>query len=207
MSRALNSDPLRNFRFGVSINHPLIPDFLRMGFMGVTGLAVSTEVIPYREGGNNTVTRKMPGQTDFGPIGLTRGCLAAPTGAGAAGTNEAWLWYLQIFSVMDGDGQGGLGVDFRVTVTIDVYEHPITVGTGSTAPGVAPAIKVRFQVYNAWPQALNWSDLDAGGNAVVIESMQLAHEGFQVFYPSTNPSNGTGLVSTSAGQGNQSGNA
>jgi phage tail-like protein len=134
--------------------------------------------------------------------------LAAPTGEGATGTDEAWRWYLQIFSVMDGQGQGGLSVDFRVTVDIDVYAHPVTVGQGSPDPNNAnPAIKARYQVYNAWPQALNWSDLDAGGNAIIIESMQLAHEGFQVFYPQGNNANNSSLVSTSMGGGFQSINA
>jgi phage tail-like protein len=198
MTRPLASDPLRNFRFQVAVNHPTIQSFPRMGFMGVTGLAVATEAIPYREGGNNTTTRKMPGQTDFGPVGLTRGCMAAPTGAGRAGTSEAWQWFQQIFAVMDGNGTGTLGADFRCPITIDVLEHPITSGPGSSAPTSQPAIKVRYQLYNAWPMGISWSDLDAGGNAIVIESLQLAHEGFDTFYADNNPTSvlgtGTGLA-------------
>jgi len=33
-------------------------------------------------------------------------------------------------------------------------------------------------VYNAWPTALAYSDLDAGANQLLIEQMTLAHEGF-----------------------------
>lgn len=54
------TDPLRNFRFQVQIQHPGIKGFARMGFMSVSGLNVTTEVIPYREGGMNTTTQKMP---------------------------------------------------------------------------------------------------------------------------------------------------
>ena len=65
-TRPLNSDPLRNFRFLVTITTPnanAVPTTIaRMGFMAVSGLSVNNEVIPYREGGNNTPTRKMPGQ-------------------------------------------------------------------------------------------------------------------------------------------------
>src|SRR5262252_459820 len=111
-SRSLNSDPLRNFRFLVQISHPDLQSMARMGFMAVSGLAVSNEIIPYREGGNNTTTRKMPGQSDFGPISLTRGMMAAPVNGGNIGTNEAYRWFQQIFSVNAGQAQlpGSTGV-------------------------------------------------------------------------------------------------
>jgi phage tail-like protein len=32
---------------------------------------------------------------------------------------------------------------------------------------------------NAWPAKLDWSALDAKGNEVVIETLELAHEGFE----------------------------
>jgi len=184
-NRPLNSDPLRNFRFQVNINHPQIPTMARMGFMAVSGLSVNNEVIPYREGGNNTTTRKMPGQSDFGPLTFTRGFMAAPVANGNAvatgvGTNEVYKWFSQIFSVSVGKGFGGPTTDFRVSVTIDVLEHPIT-STGYAA-GVdnPPPIKARFFVYNAWPMNYSFSDLEAGGNAVFIETLTLAHEGFGV---------------------------
>lgn len=47
----LATDPLRNFKFQVQIQHPSLKTFARMGFMSVSGLNVTTEVIPYREGG------------------------------------------------------------------------------------------------------------------------------------------------------------
>lgn len=195
-SRPLNSDPLRNFRFNVNINHPLIPTLPRMGFMAMSGLAVNNEVIPYREGGNNTTTRKMPGQSDFGPITLTRGFMAAPaslTGPGQGiGTNEVYKWFSQIFSVNvgagTGSGFGGPGVDFRVGVTVDVLAHPIT--TTGYAAGVdnPPPIKARFFIYNAWPMGYSFSDLEAGGNAVFIENLTLAHEGWAMATASQDPS-------------------
>jgi phage tail-like protein len=191
-SRALNSDPLRNFRFNVNINHPNIPTLPRMGFMAMSGLAVNNEVIPYREGGNNTTTRKMPGQSDFGPLTLTRGFMAAPVmtpGASGTniGTNEIYEWFSQIFSVNVGAGFGGPTIDFRVGVTIDVLQHPIT--TGDSAAGVdnPPPIKARFFVYNAWPMGYSFSDLEAGGNAVFIENLTLAHEGWALITASQDP--------------------
>jgi phage tail-like protein len=200
-SRPLNSDPLRNFRFQVSINHPNIPTLVRLGFMAVSGLSMTNEVIPYREGGDNTTTRKMPGQSDFGPISCSRGFMAAPvmtTGsAGAnAGTNELYEWFTQIFAVNVGGGFGNATTNFRVGVTIDVMQHPIT--TTGYAAGVnnPPPIKARFQVYNAWPMGLTYSDLEAGGNAVIIENLSLAHEGWQLLVPSGAQNPGTFLSSS-----------
>lgn len=181
MTRSLNSDPLRNFRFQVTIKHPDITGFLHMGFMSVSGLAVQSEVIPYREGGNNTTTRKMPGQSDYGPISLNRGMMAAPVGDSAAGTHEAYDWFSEIFSVQAGSGLGGATTNFRCGVNIDVLAHPITTtpyGAGIPVGQGTPPIKARFQVFNAFPMGLSYSDLEAGGNAVVIERLDLAHEGW-----------------------------
>jgi hypothetical protein len=35
-------------------------------------------------------------------------------------------------------------------------------------------------VYNAWPTALAYSDLNAGDNSLLVEQMTLVHEGFDV---------------------------
>ena len=149
-SRGLNSDPLRNFRYRVAINHPSDPlkNLARMGFMAVSGLSVNNEVIPYREGGNNTTTRKMPGQSDFGPLTMTRGFMAATHREwwppANIGTNEIYTWFTQIFSVAIGQGFGSAVTDFRVGVTIDILEHPITAGGMAAGRDMPPPIKARF---------------------------------------------------------------
>jgi phage tail-like protein len=192
-SRGLNSDPLRNFRFQVNINNTNIPQMAKLGFMAMSGLAVNNEVIPYREGGNNTTTRKMPGQSDFGPITLTRGFMAAPIKSGAgggienAGTNEIYQWFSQIFAVNVGGGFAAASPDFRVGVTIDVMAHPITSGASAVGVDVTPPIKARFILYNAWPMGYSFSDLEAGGNAVFIENLTLAHEGWGLITAQQDP--------------------
>ena len=65
----------------------------------------------------------------------------------------------------------GGNTDFRATVDVPVLGHPVT--PPPPLPGVA-----RFKVYNAWPTALAYSDLDAGANQLLMEQMTLAHEGF-----------------------------
>lgn len=163
-SRAhLKSDPLRNFKFTVSIRHPKA-GFGQMGFMSVSGLNITTEVIPYREGGMNTTTQKMPGQSDFAPITLSRGL--------AVGEDAMMKWMRELFTVVQGRGTGDAGNDFRSTVDIAVKAHPVTKGKVPT--------KAAFRVYNAWPTSVAFSDLDAGANAIVIQQMTLAHEGFEM---------------------------
>lgn len=63
----LQTDPLRNFKFQVMIH--LSGSTLdsskrsnQLGFMSVSGLSITTDVVVYRQGGMNTTTQKMPGQ-------------------------------------------------------------------------------------------------------------------------------------------------
>jgi len=192
-TRPLNSDPLRNFRFLVTITSPnstAVPTTIgRMGFMAVSGLSVNNEVIPYREGGNNTTTRKMPGQSDFGPLTLTRGFMATPLNGGKGGTDEIYRWFEMIFTVTGGGGSGtgAPGMNFRSSLTIDVLQHPVTKTGYAAGVDNPPAIKARFAVANAWPMGYSFSDLEAGGNAVFIENLTLAHEGFAVLAGSMDP--------------------
>lgn len=193
MTRPLNSDPLRNFSYLVTMAHPLIPSLAQFGFMAVSGFGVQNEVIAYREGGNNTTTRKMPGQSDYGPLTFTRGLMAAPVTAGGAstngvGTNEIYQWQTQLFSVQAGGGLvGGVGIDFRIGVVVDVLEFPITVGPSASGVNTTPPVKARYQVYNAWPMGYSHADLEAGGNAIIVETLTLAHEGWNLITASQDP--------------------
>lgn len=164
----LATDPLRNFKFRLQISHPnaaINKGFLNMGFMSISGLNVTTEVIPYREGGMNTTTQKMPGQSDFAPLTLSKGVVLGDTAALA--------WFAQLFTVMQGTGTGAPGTDFRADLTLYVLAHPVT-----TLPALSAPAHMGFKVYNAWPTALAYSDMDAGANAIVVSQMTLAHEGW-----------------------------
>lgn len=159
----LATDPLRNFKFLVNIMHPGIPGFASIGFMSLSGLNITTEVIPYREGGMNTTTQKMPGQSDFAPITMSKGL--------AVGDYHGITWMKELFTVIQGTGTGAAGSDFRHTVDVKVLDHPVT--KGSDIP-----VKAAYRIYNAWPTAIAWSDMDAGANAIVVQQMTMAHEGF-----------------------------
>src|SRR6185437_9695209 len=157
----LASDPLRNFKFKVTIR-PNSGSAINLGFMSVSGLNIQVDVIAYRVGSYNTTTQKMPGQADFSPITLSRGL--------AVGTPQNWNWMKELFTVMQGTGPNGGTTDFRATVDVQVLAHPVTAATVN--------FPAWYRIYNAWPTALAYSDLDAGANQLLIEQMTLAHEGF-----------------------------
>jgi phage tail-like protein len=171
---SIKTDPLRNFRFQVNIHHQTSKGSMaaRLGFMTCAGLSAETDRIAYRQGGFNTTTQKMPGQTDFPPLTLARGMMV--------GTEDQYLWFKEVFSVVAGNGpKTQPGTDFRADIDIYVLAHPWTRST-------AVPVKAKFHVYNAWVQSLAYSDLDAGGNGLIMEQMVLQHEGFGLVYAADN---------------------
>ena len=61
-------DPYANFTFLVEID-----GITRAGFSDATGFDTTIDVHEYREGGDNTTMRKLPGPTKYGNITLKRG--------------------------------------------------------------------------------------------------------------------------------------
>jgi phage tail-like protein len=200
-TRALATDPLRSFKFNVSIfnqtNGNGLGNEIRLGFMSVSGLGISVEPLTYREGGDNLTTRKMPGQSDFNPISLSRGLFA--------GDDDNWNWMTTIFTAMYGGAAttnvpaSGVNNDFRVGVYINVLEHPnnTTQASGGiygvSYPYQDNIVKVSFKLYSAWIGSLAYSDFDAGGNSVSVEQMTLNYEGFDMRW------GGTGYVANPRG--------
>lgn len=183
----LATDPLRNFRFLVTFTpHDGTTLDTHVGFTSVSGLSVTTESIPYREGGYNTSVHQIPGQSSFSPITLQRGVVL--------GTQQNWDWMQRLYRVVNAgalaDSKSGTVDDFRFDVQIRVLAHPMP-GSAVGSTGVATEtrenfasendlVALRFKVYNAWPTALAYSDLNAGDNALLVEQMTLVHEGFNM---------------------------
>jgi phage tail-like protein len=197
---SLATDPIRNFRFLVTFkphnaslttsgdaaaNSGGSAGFMKdvtYGFTSVSGLAVTTDSIPYREGGYNTTFHQIPGQTSFSPLTLQRGV--------QVGSNNGWNWMKALFQTVQGSGglttptAGGTDItgNFRCDIEIQVLSHPVP---GSGAGGAASSasndhVALRFNVYNAWITAIAYSDLNAGDNALFVEQMSVVHEGFDV---------------------------
>lgn len=176
------TDPLRNFKFIVKIHHRpgnTTGEFLTegLGFMSVSGIAATTEAIPYREGGMNTTVHQLPGQTSFSPITMQRGVTLGGNSRGP------WTWFRQLFDVVGGQGVGPAnhpnGNQFRCNIDIDVLEHPVT-NLEEVGSDLATPVKMRIHVVNAWITGISFSDLNAGDNAVMVEQMTVVHEGFQI---------------------------
>lgn len=175
------TDPLRNFRYLVTfMPQDNTNDDMRnlskisFGFTSVSGLAVQTDAIPYREGGFNTTVHQLPGQTSFAPVQLSRGMVL--------GTGQNFAWMRQLFQTVQGSVNRNTATNFRVDVEIEVLSHPIASSPTSIATGVSGQQKdhvaKRFKIYNAWITSLAYSDLNAGDNAILVEQMQLVHEGW-----------------------------
>lgn len=140
------------------------------GFTQIGGLQMNVQDIPYREGGYNTTVHHIPGQTTFTPVVFQRGVLY--------GNDQAMTWFKGLFSVAAASGltQAAPGKSYRVDVNIYVADHP---NTANNTP------KIGFKLNNAWITNLNYSDLNAGPNEILFETMTLVHEGLEVFF--TNP--------------------
>jgi phage tail-like protein len=178
----IQTDPLRNFRFIVdftptSDGQPVSGDLtsFRGGFTSVSGLAITTNAIGYREGGMNTSLHQVPGMTSFQPLTLTRGTIL--------GNDQAIKWMRSLFAATKGEGLPlGNNTTFRCDLTIYVLDHPATGAPQITANDLIAqqAQKMKFKVYNAWISSLSFSDLNAQGNEIIMETMSLAHEGLSV---------------------------
>lgn len=181
---SLKTDPIRNFRFiATFLNHEETNSAVSfnksVGFTSISGLTITTESIPYREGGYNTSVHQVPGQSSFSPITFQRGVVL--------GTPQNWEWMRQLFRVVEG---GNVDASFRCDIEIVVLHHPnpsdaatgITQGTSTTQlnEDLKEKAAMRFRVYNAWPTSVAYSDLNAGDNALMVEQLTVVHEGFNV---------------------------
>ena len=168
-------DPLRNFKFRAEfVNNASVEEpFAKMGFISIGGLGVQTDMIPYREGGDNTTTRKMPGQSEFSPLSMVSGIFMDNVNAG-------YEWFKHVFSVISGKGNTGWNEDFRCDVIITVLGHPTTkYDTGSPgSPTSLASAGMRIKVYNCWPGSVQFNDLNAGDNSIMVSTMSMHHEGW-----------------------------
>lgn len=170
-------DPLRNFKFTADFfgghNSNLTTNVLaRMGFMSISGLGIQTDMIPYREGGDNTITRKLPGQSDVSPLTMVSGVFAGEN------KNAQMEWFKHIFAVNWGTGNTEFDEDFRCDIVIRVLNHPVTKRSATSAGDTSAA----FVVYNAWPGSVVFNDLNAGDNSILVTNMTIHHEGFDAYF-------------------------
>lgn len=199
MVATLRTDPLRNFKFRVQIIPKKASGNLSttlagigdLGFAQVSGISVTNEVISYREGGMNTHPHKMVGQSDFAPVSFARGAFNATD---SNKQDAVWQWQKFMHAWIGGGISGGAGLatgdgDYRCDVLVKVYDHPHSAtgvryqydGGEQLGASIVPGnVKFQFKLYNCWPGAYALTDLNAGDNGIIIQSMTLHHEGFYI---------------------------
>ena len=145
-------DPYKNFKFRIKWDGRYVAGVSKVG-----ALKRSTELVEHREGGDPSTSRKSPGRTKYEPITLERG---------VTHDTEFEKWANKVWNYGAGLGAEVSLKDFRKDITIEqLNEQGIPV--------------LAYNIYRCWVseyQAL--PDLDAGANAVAIQSIKIENEGW-----------------------------
>ena len=144
-------DPYRNFKFKIKWDNQYVA-----GLSRCSALKKTTEMTEWREGGDPSTSRKLPGKTSYDAITLEAGVTHDPT-------FEAWANLVNNFQ---GDADMSLK-NFRKDITLDVFN-------------LAGQKVLSYNVYRCWVseyQAL--PELDASANAVMIQTIKLENEGWE----------------------------
>ncbi len=153
-------DPYRNFKFRIKWDGKYVAGLSKCG-----PLKKNTECTNWREGGDPSASRRLPGQTSYQPITLEAGVTHDTT-------FEEWSNKVNNFQ---GDADMSLK-GFRKDVVIDVFN----------LQGVKVLSYLVFRCWVSEYQAL--PELDAGGNAVMIQTIKLENEGWERDTAVTEPS-------------------
>lgn len=129
-----------------------IDNVTQAGFSEVAIAETTVEAIDYREGTDPPHVRKLTGLTKYGNITLKSG---VTVGANAL---DLFKWHQDV--------SNGLVADRRKKVIIVVKDE-------------AGGDRARFVITDAWPVKYDPSDLNAKGNEVFIEVLELCNEGIE----------------------------
>jgi phage tail-like protein len=135
-------DPYRQFNFRLEVDGLQLANFCEVS-LG----AAFTEVVEYREGGDKSAARKLPGLTKFSNVTLKRGITSSL---------ELYEWHRLVAE--------GRTTDARRNVAVILSDE--------TGTDVA-----RFSLRNAWPVKYEAPSFNANGNEVAMEIIEIAHEG------------------------------
>lgn len=144
-------DPYRNFKFRIKWDGQYVA-----GLSKCTALKKTTEMTEWREGGDPSTSRKLPGKTSYDAITLDAGVTH----------DTAFEEWANLVNNFQGDAAMSLR-NFRKDITIDVFNE-------------AGQKVISYNVFRCWVseyQAL--PELDAAGNAVAIQTIKLENEGWE----------------------------
>ena len=146
-------DPYKTFRFIVTWDGKPVA-----GISKVSGLTRTSQVVSHRKGGDPSLARKAPGQTDFGPITLERGVTHDP---------EFQTWANKVWTQ-------------NIAVGNEVSLQQLRKNISITQLNEAGQPVIAYNVVNCWiSEFIAMPDLDSGGSAVLIQSLTLQNEGWQ----------------------------
>ncbi|MEN0064576.1 MAG: phage tail protein [Myxococcota bacterium] len=146
-------DPYKNFKFRVRWDGRYVA-----GISKVSALKRTTEVVEHRDGGDPSSIRKSPGRTKYEPITLERG---------VTHDVEFENWARKVWDISGGLGAEVSLADFRKDIVIDLYNE-------------AGQLVISYKVYRCWVSEYTaLPELDAGANAVAIQSLKLETEGWE----------------------------
>lgn len=156
-NRSDSEDPIKTFRYHVEIQQ-----FARFGFSKCAGLQATTDIVEYREGGQNSTPQKSPGLTKFSNITLERGQIFSA----GFGDKDCLNWYLQVFNVSTKAANSPKA--FRRRLDIVQFDKEAIE-------------RYRWEVVECWPTEVKpLGDLEALSSNNSIESIVLAHEGWRL---------------------------
>ncbi|MEI7769280.1 MAG: phage tail protein [Chloroflexales bacterium] len=153
-------DPYRNFKFKIKIDNQYVA-----GLSKCSALKKSTEMVEWWGDVDHPTSRKLPGKTKYEAITLD------------AGVTHDTLFEEWANKVNNFQGAAAMSLrNFRKDyITIDVFN-------------LQGKVVLSYIVYRCWVaeyQAL--PELDAGGNAVMIQHIKLENEGWERDHTVTEP--------------------
>jgi phage tail-like protein len=155
-------DPYKNFKFRIKTEDGTYV----AGISKIGALKRTTDVVKFREGGDPSSSRKSPGHTEYESVTLERG---------VTHNIEFEQWANKVWNYGAGLGSEVSLKDFRKNLIIEVYNE-------------AGQLAIAYKLYRCWPseyQAL--PELDAGANAVAIQTLKLENEGWERDYDVKEP--------------------
>ena len=155
-------DPYKNFKFRLKWDGRYVA-----GISKVSALKRTTEVVTHRSGGDPSSSRKSPGRSEFEAITLERG---------VTHDLEFEHWANKVWNYGAGLGAETSLKDFRKDVILEVYNE-------------AGQLVISYKVFRCWvTEYQSMPELDANANAVAIQTLKLAHEGWERDFDVAEPS-------------------
>ena len=153
VSNSAPPDPYLNFKFRLKWNGNCVAALSKC-----SPLKRAADAVTFREGGDPTAVRSLPGQTRFDPITLERGLTQ---------DLEFESWASQVWNYNAGLGMDASLASFRRNLTLEFYNS-------------GGQLVYAYNLFNCWPsEYVAMPELDAASNAVAIQSLVLQNEGWE----------------------------